>query len=197
MGIGVLPPRSARAGLYLLLIAVFLGLGLATLGLLQPEPTEAADPIWACYKRSGYELRVVADPADCTRLERETQLNNNAKPIWVCLKPSSGVLVYAGNASSPVFSRCTGAPPSNFVRLPGDADTTLCVATATGKLSFPPCGPGQTPLVVPKRNTAPVAEDRAATVAEDGAGVTVQLRATDADGQGLTFAIAQPPPTAP
>jgi hypothetical protein len=182
-------PRSVRLVAQVLLAAVVVGLGLAVASVVVPDHAAAADPIYACASRSDYSLR---SPIPCTRLETLVQLNDNRHPVWVCLKPSTGVLYYAGNADSPITARCPGASSSQFVRLPGDDDTTLCVTTATGALSLPPCGPGQTPLVVPKRNNPPVAAPKSATVLEDGS-VAITLSATDADGEVLTFAIGQPP----
>src|SRR5262245_35048916 len=115
---------SARALVRFLVAAVVLGLGLGAAALLSPGPTQAADPISACYSRSDFSLRYTGAPDKCKATEVEVVLNNNAHPVWVCLHPASGKLRYAGNGSSPITSRCFGAPPSQFLPVPGDEDTT-------------------------------------------------------------------------
>jgi hypothetical protein len=184
------PPRARRLGAPLLLAAVVVGLGLAAASVVAPgRAAAAAAPLYACVNRGDYSLR---EPIPCTRLETVIRLDDNRHPVWVCQKPGSGAIIYAGNAATPIPTRCLGASSAQYFRLPGDAATTFCVSDATGALTLPPCGPGQTPLVVPPRNTPPVAADTSATVLEH-ASVAVALSATDVDGQALTFAIAQGP----
>src|SRR5262245_16897473 len=102
-------PPSVRALARFLLALLVVPLGLAAVLLVQPNQTEAADPIYACYSRSDYALRSVTGPDLCARTESEIILNNNAHPIWICFHTASGRLRYAGNASSPITSRCPGS----------------------------------------------------------------------------------------
>jgi hypothetical protein len=187
---------SVRALGRVLLATVVVGFGLAAVGLLRPAPTDAAGPIWACYSNSNHSLRSVGGPGDCAAGETAVRLDDSDHPIWICLHPQPGHIRFAGDADAdPITGNCWGAGQTTYFQLPGDKAIIFCVQPPNGVLTYTPdtpCGGNATRLEIPARNRAPVAQDKSASVNED-ASVQITLSATDADGNALTFAIAQQP----
>ncbi|MEA2598622.1 MAG: hypothetical protein QOF01_5091, partial [Thermomicrobiales bacterium] len=193
MGIALPATTGRNAVVRLLLAVVMVGLGLAAAGFLRPEPTDAADPLYACYHRSSYALRSVPGPDRCKGTEREVRLDNPAHPVWICRDPATGAMRYAGNGGVPITSRC-GTAPGNYLKVPAATETPLCVTTASGAVTWPPCGSGQTPVVIPRRNQPPTALALAGnSVPENAPNGTVigTLTGTDPDpGATLTYSLA-------
>ncbi|HEY7030136.1 MAG TPA: Ig-like domain-containing protein, partial [Thermomicrobiales bacterium] len=182
-----------RAFARVLLATVVVGLGLAAASLLRPASTEAADPIWACYSNSNFSLRTVAGPSACAGGETAVRLDDSENPIWICLHPQPGHIRFAGPADAdPITGNCWGAGSTQYFQAPGENAVTLCVQPSNGILSYPPCGPNQTQLVIPPRQRAPVAADQSVSTNEDTPKV-ITLSATDADDDNLTFSIVDQP----
>src|SRR5262249_29947727 len=101
-----------------------------------------------------------------------------------------------GNAAAPIPTRCPGASNSQYFRLPGDAATTFCVANATGAMTLPPCGPGQTPLAVPPPHPPPPAPHPPAPLPQHPP-LPAPSSPPPAHAQPLPFSPPPPPPPGP
>src|SRR5215211_1853942 len=170
-----LAPAALVAALALLAL-----LGAAALG---PAPDVAAADIVVCVRKDDGQ---VFARSTCKKNETKINLYNATQPVTLTVLTGDGQVFY-------------GRAPKKGTRAtlttPDDTDTLTFCAEPTGLRLYyfgGGCPAGWAPLVVPPQDQPPVADAKSATLLEDGQ-ATITLSASDADGQALTFQIAQQP----